>query len=484
MDAKRLLSLHGENRLRLNESKRFVWIIRDMVKEPMFILLAIACLLYFLLSEASEGFMMMAALLFVAAISVYQEFRSANALAALQSMTEPMVTVFRDGEQKEIPTRFVVPGDSVLLEEGAKVPADAVVLTSNDLSVNEAILTGESFPVEKDAETNNRVFQGTVINSGRCIASVTATGNETSLGKLGKSIITYTETRTDLQCKIDVLVRSLALFGVVAFLLIFSVNFFRSHAFIASLLFGLTLAMSAIPEEIPVAFSSFMALGAHAMAKMGIITRQPQVIENLGAVNVICLDKTGTITENKMAVATIFEFKTGRVINQVSQSAAAGDVLYYGLLASEPAPFDAMEKAIAEAFVLSGDRRLRTPMVKEYPLQGRPPMMTHVYKSDDVFLAAAKGGVERLVNVCRLTAGQAAMVQEEAGKMAAKGHRVLAVASAVYRGESFPQMQDNFQWTFEGLLSLFDPPKPGVAAVLQDFYQAGITVKLLTGDYT
>jgi P-type Ca2+ transporter type 2C len=482
-EAQKRLVQYGKNSLHLNESRRLIWILRDIVKEPMFILLMVACLLYFILGSASEGFMMLAALLFVAAISVYQELKSATALAALQELTEPRARVIRDGVAMEILLQDVVPGDMVVVEEGEKIPADARVIELNDLSVNEAILTGEAFPVEKDTAENNRLFQGTVINSGRCIAEVTATGSQTELGKLGKSIVTYVETKTSLQKQIDVFVRRLALFGILAFLLIFSINYWNSKELITSLLYGLTLAMSAIPEEIPVAFSSFMALGAHAISKLGVITRQPQVVENLGAVNVICLDKTGTITANKMAVDTVYHFPTNETTEATQHTGSAKTVLYYASLASEESPFDAMEKAIVEAYAATEAVPPHLQMVKEYPLEGRPPMMTHVYEKEGVCIAAAKGGVERMVRICRLLGHEKTAVLQMARDMAANGHRVLGVATAVCDGKNFPQRQDDFAWSFVGLLSLSDPPKPFIADVLQEFYQAGIAVKLLTGDH-
>ncbi|GAA4745823.1 cation-translocating P-type ATPase [Flavisolibacter ginsenosidimutans] len=474
-EAAERLKQYGKNAVHLNEGKRLLHIVAGVVKEPMFLLLVLACALYFLLGESAEGFMMVVALCFVGAISVYQEVRTSNALAALNDLTEPQATVVRDGVRKSIVVEMIVPGDLLLLSEGEKVPADAAVLHANDLTLNEAILTGEAFPVEKNAE--EKIFQGTVINSGQCTATVTATGVHTALGKIGKSIITYNETQTELQLRVNKLVKRLALFGLSAFLLIFFVNFFHNHNFVSSLLFGLTLAMSAIPEEIPVAFSSFMALGAHSMSKLGIVTRQPQTVENLGAVNVICLDKTGTITANKMSVDAVCPF-TG---NESNFSAA--DLLYYTFLASEASPFDAMEKAIEEAFEKTGDSRKRHEMVKEFALEGRPPMMTHVYAEGNGFRAAAKGAVERILDVCALTAKQRESILHQAYSLASKGHRVLGVATALHTDEAFPQTQDEFHWQFTGLLSLYDPPKTFVKDVLQKFYKAGITAKLLTGDY-
>jgi Ca2+-transporting ATPase len=482
--AESLLRQYGKNTLHINETKRIFKILSDVVREPMFLLLVVACILYFILGENLEGLMMVAALCFVAAISVFQEVKSSHALEALQQLTEPAVIVIREGIEKNIEIENLVPGDLILLEEGAKVPADAKVLQENDLSLNESIITGESFPVEKHTKAgSNLIYQGTVINSGRCVAQVMATGSNTTLGKIGKSILTYSESKTELQFQIDVFVKRLALLGIIAFLVIFIISFLHNNNVVNSLLFGLTLAMSAIPEEIPVAFSSFMALGANHMSRLGIITRQPQTIESLGAVNVICLDKTGTITENNMKVETVYDYPSDSLLNADYLQSTQLDVLYFGLLASEQHPFDAMEKAILEAYSGKVAALPALEMVGEYALHGHPPTMTHVYTNEGVYLVAAKGAVERIITVCHLSAGDANKVLGYAKALAAKGHRVLGVASAIYYEKELPAEQDDFEWQFQGLISLYDPPKTFVKDVLRQFYHAGITVKLLTGDF-
>ena len=483
-EAQLLLHQYGKNTLHINDKKRLFKIIWDIVKEPMFLLLAVACILYFILGENTEGFMMIAALCFVSAISVFQEIKSSNALESLQQLTEPKVKVIREGVEKEIDMENLVPGDLITLEEGAKVPADAKILQENDLSLNESIITGESLPVEKNKEEgSNMIYQGTVVNSGRCVAEVIATGIQTSLGKIGKSIITYSENKTQLQHQIDVFVKRFALFGITAFFIIFLINYLHNGNVATSLLFGLTLAMSAIPEEIPVAFSSFMALGAYHLSRLGIISRQPQTIENLGAINIICLDKTGTITENKMKVESVYDYESDSLLKTSDIKTSQLDVLYYGLLASEKNPFDAMEKAIVEAYGNIEGSIPALEMVGEYPLSGHPPMMTHVYERDAVRIAAAKGGVERIIRICSLTTDDGSKILRHARSLASKGHRVLGVASAVHEEKELPADQDNFKWKFKGLISLYDPPKAFVKDVFNQFYEAGITVKLLTGDF-
>lgn len=459
--------------------------MRDIAKEPMFILLVMACVLYFILGEVNEGFLMLVAMAFVSAISLYQEVRSTNALKALQQYTAPKVRVIRDNSESVISSDELVPGDVMLLEEGMNIPADAIILEENDLTVNESIITGESLPVDKhNTAGQNILFQGTTINSGKCIAGVKATGNATVLGKLGKSVGEYRAPKTLLQQQVNKFVRQLALFGIVGFFVIFIVNYAGSQQWAASLLFALTLAMSAVPEEIPVAFSSFMALGAYKMSKLGIISRQPQVIENLGAVSVICLDKTGTITENRMVVQAIYDHQASTLVELNGATGHTGkDVLAYAVLASELNPFDPMEKAIWEACDGMHDGKSPYNIIHEYPLEGVPPMMTHVHDNGATMLVAGKGAVERITSICRLVNADEQVIIQHTKMLASKGYRVIGVASAAHYQEQLPAKQDDFNWQFRGLLALYDPPKKNIEEVIANFYQAGIGVKLITGDY-
>lgn len=472
---------------------RMAW---DILREPMFLILLLACLLYFFLGEISNGLLMLASLFFVGAISFYQEVKSSHALAALRQYTQPMITVIRDGKEQAIFSRDLLPGDLFLLEEGDLVPADGHIMQANDLSVNESILTGESLPVEKNAGTGDRLlFQGTTVNSGRCYARVTAIGNNTELGKLGRSIAGISTAKTDLQRQINRFVRIMALVGTSIFLLLWLVNFLHTRQLLESLLLGLTFAMAIIPEEIPVAFSSFMALGAYHMARLGIITRQPLTIENLGAVSVICLDKTGTVTENRMTLKWLYDFGRDRTLEIGGKTGTdVPDVLWYGRLASERAPFDAMEKAIVEAFERQWATGTMTPaefseMIHEYPLEGHPPMMTHVYPADPPDLSqhgsivAGKGAPERIVKVCRLDAAALARIRIIISDLASQGFRVLGVCGARHEDNAYPVAQDDFEWQFKGLLALYDPPKLEVKKEFAVWQRAGIAIKLVTGDF-
>ncbi|WP_158642710.1 cation-translocating P-type ATPase [Chitinophaga japonensis] len=485
-DVPRLQALHGKNKFQAASSGKWRSMVWGIVREPMFLLLLAACLVYFILGSFAEGSMILLAMLLVTAISLYQEVKSSRALEALRQYTAPRATVIRDGREKMVDTEELVPGDLLLLSEGELAPADGIIISANDLTVNESLMTGESLPVEKGpVPGNNLLYQGTTINTGRCMVKVAATGNQTALAQMGQAIATVETPPTLLQRQVNRAVRRLALFGIVAFIAICVVSFIKGNGLAASILLGLTLAMAAIPEEIPVAFSSFMALGAYYMSGKGIISRQPQVIEHLGAIGVLCLDKTGTITENRMKVVMVYDHRTGRQTDMTQQS-LPGDsrLLFYAALASERQPFDTMEKAIFEAYTEQEPLHAPLPfMLHEYPLEGRPPMMTHVYPHNGSLIAAAKGAPERIMQVCRL---EEAAVQELNGllkTMASRGYRVLGVATALHAGGELPAAQDSFNWQFEGFICLYDPPKENAAAVIEQVYDAGIRVKLITGDY-
>ena len=460
-------------------------IIRDVIREPMFLLLLVACFLYFILGEISEGILMLIALLLVAAISLYQEVKSANAINALGVLFQPKVIAVRNGKEVLVPAEELVPNDVIMLEEGMYVPADGIVIRSNDLTVDESIMTGESMPAEKGvALEKNILFQGSTVNSGKCFARITATGNNTRLGKLGKTVATHASPKTLLQVQMNLFIKRLAAFGIAGFLIIFLVNFFNGEGWSMSLIFALTVAMSAVPEEIPVALASFMALGAYKMSRHGIISRQPQIIENVGAVSVVCLDKTGTITENKMSVKSIYSFLHHKLEQSDDTPDNYKNTLLYATLASEQMPFDAMEKAIHEKFNSCITDELEAyKMVHEYPLEGRPPMMTHVYKNGSSLIIAGKGATERILKICKLDLAEIESIMNQTKQLAMQGFRVLGVASAVHQHEVFPENQDDFNWKFEGLVVLYDPPKETAAAMIKSLTDAHIQIMLLTGDF-
>jgi P-type Ca2+ transporter type 2C len=482
-----LLKQFGKNVLKPVRQGGFLRAVWNILKEPMFLMLVFAAALYFILGETDEGLLMLISMSLVVAISIYQETKSSHAIDALKEFTQPRITVIRDQQEEIILTEDLVPGDTMILTEGDKVPADAVILRANDLTVNESVVTGESFPAERNERPgSNQLFQGTLIDSGSCYARVSFTGSRTVLGKIGQSLNSHAASKTALQKQIGQFVKWLTAFGLIAFAVIWLINFMHNRDALQSLLLGLTLAMSAVPEEIPVAFSTFMALGSAKMAKFGIITREAQTIENLGAVNVICLDKTGTITKNKMEVREVYVFETGQLKKPDDQSETGiNRVMLFARMASEKEPFDAMEKAIRDAYQRQdhADCFDKMHVIHEYPLGGAPPMMTHVYQTEKGIWAAGKGAPERILRICNLDAETVSRQEQIVSDMASSGFRVLGVCSALNLSAHFPEKQDDFDWKFEGFLSLYDPPKENVQNVFEKWYQAGISIKLITGDF-
>jgi Ca2+-transporting ATPase len=466
---------YGRNTLYLRPKRQFWHILLEVIREPIFLLLVLGCLLYFAIGDNTEAWLMVASICFVVAIEIIQEYRSERALEALRLFAQPKVRVLRNGAETSIDTEDLVVDDILIFAEGDRLAADGLVLNQHDLSIDEAVLTGESLPVTKsDADGSNRLFQGTVVASGMGKARVTAIGAQTEFGKLGKSIESKESEPTPLQNQIDRFVRQMMLAGLVAFLIVFAINYYYVGAIAAALIFSLAFALALIPEEIPVAFTSFMALGAYRMTKRNILVKQPKTVESLGSATVICLDKTGTITENRMSVAEVLDF------------GAQNRCLEYAMWASEPQPFDAMEKAIHTAFADAGaDKPMGYQLIHEYPLGGVPPMMTHIYESaTGSRIVATKGAVERVMLVCRgLDNPTRTQILKQTHDLASKGYRILGVASADWPDADFPEDQDAFPWQFEGLVALFDPPKPNIQDVFNKFYTAGIEVKMITGDY-
>jgi P-type Ca2+ transporter type 2C len=480
---------HGRNSLTVNAPSHLLTTMKEVVTEPMFLLLLAACAIYFSLGRIEEAITLIVALLIVSGISVYQSVRSDRALGALRDLTQPKAQVRRNGVLATVPVEEIVVGDAVLVEEGEGVPADGMMDTGNDFSVDESILTGESVSVTKTP--GDAVFAGTTTASGSAWLTITAIGGQTELGKIGRSIADVSTEKTPLQRQINQFVGRMAWIGLGAFALVWGINYARSGDWVTALLFGLTLAMSILPEEIPVAFSSFMALGAARLSRAGVLTKQPHTVESLGSATVICADKTGTITQEGMSVRQLYDGATNALLPVPGiLSETAQSVLEYARWASETEPFDSMEKAIVVAFndslaqPASSETAPVFPMIHEYPLGGTPPMMTHVRQSptSDV-IVAGKGAVEHILAVCRPEPAVAERVRAMTKQLSAGGYRVLGVAQGTYPSSDFPAEQDDFTWSFLGLIALENPPKPNAKAVIQAFADAGIQVKMITGDF-
>lgn len=477
----------GSNSLEHQQKNHLLISILELVKDPMFLLLFAAASIYYITGDYGDGIFMTIAILLVAAISLFQQARSRNAIDTLKKLSQPKSKVIRNGKIIEIPSEEIVVGECIQVQEGSFIPADAVIIQSNDFSVNESILTGESLSVFKNELSEiKKVFQGTIVATGLAICEVTAIGNQTSLGKIGKSLESIEEEKTPLQLQITNFVKKMSIIGLVIFGIVWALNYYHSKVVLDSLLKALTIAMSVIPEEIPVAFTTFMALGAWRLMKMGIITKQTKTVETLGSATVICTDKTGTITENKMSLAQLYVFDSNTVIDANEKlNSEAEEVLSFAMWSSEPIPFDAMEIAVHEGYAKleSVDERPNYKLIHEYPLGGKPPMMTHVFEdSKGNRIIAAKGAPEALIEVSSLSDKEKNKVLSAMEAMAKKGYRVLGIGMADFPGTDFPKSQQELKFSFKGLVAFYDPPKANIQEVFETFYKAGIQIKIVTGD--
>lgn len=478
---------YGKNVLKSKKENGFIDALKAVSKEPMVILLLVTSVIYFISGKTGDGIFLVAAILLVAGISLFQDSRSTNALEKLKDFSQPFCKVIRDGKVEEIKSEDLVLGDSLMIEEGASITADGIIFQSNDFSVNESILTGESLSVYKEASVkDNLVFYGTTVSSGLAIVTIMAIGNQTRLGKIGKSMETIIEEKTPLELQINNFVKNMVIVGCVVFLVVWAINYFHSGSILDSLIKALTLAMSILPEEIPVAFTTFMALGAWRLMKMGIIVKQMKTVETLGSASVICTDKTGTITQNKMQLAKIFVLCSNQITNaEVLVGQSEKELIRTAIWASEPIPFDPMEIALHAAYVQTGiaDERHAYKMIHEYPLSGRPPMMTHLFENRaGKRIIAAKGAPEALISISGLNITEKTKIADAIEVLASEGYRVLAVGEANFAGNDFPATQQEFKFAFKGVLAFYDPPKKNISEVLQAFYKAGIAVKIITGD--
>ncbi len=478
---------NGVNSIVHQDNNNFFTSLIEMVKEPMFLLLLTATSIYFIIGDFGNGIFMAVAIILVSTISLYQESKSRNAIEALKKLSQPKSKVIRNSEIIEIPSEEIVLGDFIQTEEGTFIPADGVIIRSNDFSINESVLTGESLAVLKnETSENNQVYLGTIVTSGLAICEVTAIGNQTQLGKIGKSLETIIEEKTPLQIQIGNFVKKMSFVGLAIFGVVWIINYYNSKDVLDSLLKALTLAMSIIPEEIPVAFTTFMALGAWRLMNMGIIVKQTKTVETLGSATVICTDKTGTITENKMSLAQWYTFSSNEISNPKKHlNNDELEVVTLSMWASEPIPFDAMEIALHEAYSKLDipDERPNFKLIHEYPLYGKPPMMTHVFENQNgTRIIAAKGAPEALIACSNLSENETQQILTAMTTMAKEGFRVLGVGVAQFSGTDYPKTQQEFAFDFKGLVAFYDPPKANIKAVFETFYKAGIQIKIVTGD--
>ncbi|QBJ85810.1 cation-translocating P-type ATPase [Chryseobacterium gleum] len=478
---------YGYNRLEAVKKESWADLLLNILKEPMLILLICVSFIYVLTGDYSEALFMFAAIVGVTAISFYQDNRSKKALEELEKLNEPLSKVIRNSKMINIPTFEIAVGDLCITEEGNLINADGKIVHGNDFSVNESSLTGESFSVFKDSRSeDNKVYSGTITVSGLAVFEVENIGKETKVGKIGQSILNIKTEISPLQLQIRNFVKGMAVIGVIIFLAVCIFSFVKTGDFVTSLLSGLTLAMSVLPEEIPVAFTTFMALGAWKLMREGIIIKRSSIVETLGSVSVICTDKTGTITENSMQLKHLYDYRSDRTYEETEfGTEELHELIDYAMWSSEPVPFDPMEITLHKIYEQNRkpDQRKDYQMFHEYPLEGKPPMMTHLFENEKKDrIIAAKGAPEAIISVSNLSEEEKSKIRTLIKSFGEKGYRVLGVARSHFEGNDFPDKQQDFKFDFLGLTVFYDPPKKGIKEVFKHIYDAGIQVKVITGD--
>ncbi|MFN5025394.1 MAG: cation-translocating P-type ATPase [Bacteroidota bacterium] len=481
-----LLKKYGYNELPAARPKHVGQIAAEVIKEPMFILLIGCSILYMLLGDYNEGIIIFCSVFVIIFITFYQHRKTEKSLEALRQLSSPRALVIRNGKEKRIAGRDVVPGDVIKLHEGDRVPADATLLHSNNLSIDESLLTGEFIPVIKSHENSSvkTIYSGTLVVAGSGTAQVSHTGIKTQFGKIGTSLESIEKSPTQLQQEMKKLIKQLFIASIGISLVVIAVYDFTRGNFLESVLNGLASAMALLPEEFPVVLTIFLALGAWRLSKNSILTRNPSAIETLGSATVLCCDKTGTITQNKMEVAALYTNQ--KVYANVHLAKSNFDVhelitcLYH---ASPLQTIDPMEKAIknwGESIITE-----KVDIIKEYPLSKELLAMSRIVSSDgkNNLHAYAKGAPEAIFNMCRLSETDTHAHMKVVHEFAAIGYRVIAGAQCSMQAGSVPNRQTEIPFVFTGLVGFADPVRPEVPQAIRECYDAGIKVIMITGDY-
>lgn len=473
---------HGANVLKAKAKRNIFQKVLHVLMEPMFLLLFGAASIYFLVGEVTDGVIMLCCVLFVSGIEFFQEQKTDKALEVLNTLSAINIRVIRNGKTVVVGSEDLVVGDLVVLAEGDKIPADGVILETQGLGVNESALTGESAVVHKKLVDNskerfklNMCYAGCDVTNGSAVIRLTAVGSQTEYGKIGSTLDSIEKVKTPLEKQISHLIAICTIISLTFCIIVTVVNFFYNSGLalgdriVESVLSGITMAMATIPEEIPVVLTVFLAMGAWKLAQQHALTRNMKAVETLGAVTVLCTDKTGTLTQNKMTVQEVFT--------------DSPDFAKVAALACPKTPYDPMEIAVQDYALQHGaDASLyQAPLVREYLFNNEDKMMGQVWDLDDQRLLCVKGAYETVLPLCDLPKTQLAQIIEQAKAFSSLGYRVLALAEQTKVTRFHAELED-YRLDFVGLIALVDPPRVGVKNSVKLCQGAGVRIIMITGD--
>lgn len=491
-EVEKLRTRYGFNELPIKDRKNFFKTLLQIILEPMFTLLLIAAGIYLLIGNIEDAALLASFIILSICLTGYQEYKSEKAIEALKDLSSPRALVLRNGVRERIPGREVVVGDLIFLEEGDRISADAKLIQSHDLLVDESLLTGESITIEKI--NDQTIYSGCMVVRGSGMAIVQAIGLQTEIGKIGKSLEQISDPPSPLQSDIRILIKRFATFGFGLSFIVCLIYGFIYKDWLGGALTGISLTMALLPEEFTVILTVFMALGVWRISQQHVLTRKASVIETLGSINTLCVDKTGTLTLNKMSLQALVTMNDGTNLLTIGDHihTAQQELLSHAVLASEIEPFDPMEKAFHDSVkklhpnhqVLYGHHTL----IHEYGLSPELPAMTHVWqspKSSTNCLIAIKGSPEAILNLCHLNTNQKQLIEEQIRVLASQGLRLLGVAKASFTRSSdqWPESVSDFSFEWLGLVGLKDPLRSEVPAAVQQCHNAGIRIVMITGDH-
>ncbi|MFY8182706.1 MAG: cation-translocating P-type ATPase [Polynucleobacter sp.] len=486
----KLQALHGFNELTVADQKTTLKLLVRILAEPTFALLFLAGAIYLIIGKIDDALILLGFIFISVGITLFQERKSEKAIEALKDLSSPRAIVIRNGITQRIAGKDIVVGDILILEEGDRIPADALLLEAFDLLIDESLLTGESEPAKKDFQS--LVHSGCMVIRGGGIAKVIAIGMQTELGKIGGTLKQINILDSRLQQDIGVLIKRFTIFGLSLSILVLVIYGFIYRDWLQGALTAISLTMALLPEEFTVILTVFMALGVWRISRQKVLTRYAPVIETLGSITTLCVDKTGTLTLNKMSLEVLVTLDSVLTLNSESQelNLAQKELLSYCVLASEVKPFDPMEQAFYEKRYLVPEytsRYCNHELVHEYGLSPELPAMTHLWQSlkSDECIVAIKGAPEAVLKRCNLSQAQITVIEGQIKDLASQGLRLLGVAKSQYtkQGPVWPDSLDSFEFTWLGLVGLKDPIREEVPAAIQKCQRAGIRIIMITGDH-